>query len=199
MTPVYPPLGPDPKSDQTFLLAILLTQSSRTGRASIRLSANSHHWTGKNPPPGHQSAYLKFWQRHDTSPIVDSVFRAAAWCAAGHSATRRRRPTCLDKNYRERVSIPPLSQVPCASRAAGSARFLADDSFRRRHILRSRSRLLTFETFPTERVPRHRDDTAQNSCWFFEPKFGRNKKEQLRGPARRNVPSVGRDLAGARR
>src|SRR6185437_4184795 len=149
MTLAYPPVGPDPKSDQTFLLAILLTQSRRTGRASTRLSANSHHWTDKNPPPDHQSARPKFWRRYDTSPIADPVFRGAAWGAVGDSATRSKRPTCLDKNYRERVSIPSLSQVPCASRAVDSARFLVNDSFRRRHILRSRSRLLRFETFPT--------------------------------------------------
>src|SRR6266850_1914210 len=178
MTPTHTPRGPDPKSDQTFLLATLLTQSRRPGRASTRLSANSRHWIGKNPPSDHQSAHPKFWRRYDTSPIADPVFRGAAWCAVGPCAARRRRPTCLDKNYRERVSIPPLSQVPCASRAAGSARFLVDDSFRRRHILQSRSRLLRFETFPTDRVPRHRDDIGQNSCRFFEPRFVRNKKEQ---------------------
>src|SRR4029453_17188567 len=176
--PPHPPFGPEPSPDQTFPLATLLTQSRRTGRASTKLSANSHHWIGKNSPPDHQSAHPKFWRRYDTSPIADPVFRGATWCAAGHSAMRRRRPTCQDKNDRERVSIPPLSQAPGASRVVGSARFLVDDSFRRRHILRSRPRLLRFETFPTDRVPRHRDDIAQSSCWSFEQRFGRNKKER---------------------
>src|SRR5262245_9986860 len=123
------------------------------------------------------------------------MFRAAAWCAVGLAATRRRLPACLDKNDRERVLIRRISEDSCATRVASSAQFSAADSFRRRHISRSRSRLLSIETFPNRRVPRHRDGKEQNRRQFFEPKSGRNKKEQLRMPARRDFASVGPNLS----
>src|SRR2546430_2056103 len=91
-----------------------------------------------------------------------------------------------------------MSEVPCASRAADSAPSLVHGNSPRRHTLRSRSRLLGLERFPNHRVLRRRDGTEQNRHRFFAPKFGRNKKEQLRGPARRNFPSVGRDRPARR-
>src|SRR5258705_705349 len=200
MTPTHTPLGPDPKSDQTFLLATLLTQSRRTGRVSTRLSANSHHWIGKNPPSDRQSAHQKFWRRYDTSPIADPMFRGAAWCPIGHSATRRRRPVCPDKNNQARVSSRPMSETPCASRAADWAQSLANDNFLHRRTSRFRSRLLRFEMFPNYCGARHRDGKEQNGRHFFVPEFGRNKKNQsakLQGRPRWNLTLIGRDRARA--
>src|SRR5437879_4251078 len=91
-----------------------------------------------------------------------------------------------------------MSEAPCASRAADSAPSLVHGNSPRRHTLRSRSRLPGLERFPNHRVLRRRDGTEQNRHRFFAPKFGRNKKEQLRGPARRNFPSVGRDRPARR-
>src|SRR4029450_10108469 len=107
-------------------------------------------------------------------------------------------PVCPDKTYQARVSIRPVSEAPCASRAADSARSLVHGNSSRRHTLRSRSRLRDFEIFPNHRVSHHHDGIEKNRRRFFGPKFGRNKKEQLRGPARLNVPSLGRDRRARR-
>src|SRR4029453_9980981 len=106
MPPVYAGFGLGPRPDQIFGLATWLTLSLLAGRASTRLSANNRHWTGKSARPDRRSAHPKYWQRYDTSPIVDPMFCAGRWCAAGRVATPRRLPLCPDKSDPARVSIP---------------------------------------------------------------------------------------------
>src|SRR5438874_13810455 len=97
------------------------------------------------------------------------MFRVATWCAARRAATRKKRPAFPDKNDRERVSIRQMTGASCASRAVNSAQFLTDDSFPRHHILRSRSRLLDFETFPNYPGRLPPDDLEGNFYRIFGP------------------------------
>src|SRR5215208_2357401 len=124
MPPVHSEFGLGPRPDQTFALAILLKRSPRAGRASTRLSANNRHWICKSARPDRRSAHPKYWQRYDTSLIVDPMFRAGTWSAAGRVATPRKLPLCPDKSDRARVSIPPVFEAPCATRGANLAPFL---------------------------------------------------------------------------
>ena len=168
--------------DQTFALATLLMRSLLAGRASTRSCANNRHRTGKSARPDRQSAHPKYWQRYDTSPIVDPMFRAGTWCAAGRVATPRRLPLCPDKSDRARVSIPLGFEAPCATHAANLAPFLGNGNCRRRHTSRSRLLLLHFGTSLKDYGYHRRDGTRRNCGRFLEPGFDRGKKEQSGKP-----------------
>ena len=172
----------DHMRDQTFALTTLLTRSLRTGRASTKLSANNRHWTCKSARPHRQSAHPKYWQRYDTSPIVDPMFRAGTWCAAGRVATPRRSPLCPDRSDRARVSIPPVFQAPCATRGANWAPFLGDGNSQRRYTSRSRLLLLHFGTSLEECGYHRRGGIKRNCHRLLEPGFDRGKKEQSGKP-----------------
>lgn len=172
----------DHMRDQTFALTTLLTRSLRAGRASTRLSANNRHWTCKSARPDRQSAHPKYWQRYDTSPIVDPMFRAGMLCAAGRVAMPRRSPPCPDKSDRARVSIPPAFQVPCATRGANWAPFSGDGNSQRRYTSRSRLLLLHFGTSLEECGHHRRGGTRRNDRRFLEPGLDRGKKEQSGKP-----------------
>ena len=193
MLPVHSRFGLGPRPDQTFALATLLTLSLRAGLASTRLSANNPHWTGKSARPDRQSAHPKYWQRYDTFPIVDPMFRAGTWCAAGRVATPRKLPLCRDKSDRARVSIPPGFEASCATRGANLAPFLGNGNFRRRHTSRSRSLLLHFGTSLKECAYHRRNGTRRNCRRFLEPGFDRGRKEQSGKPriaSRWNCPPL---------
>jgi len=178
MAPCQSKPSSDHLRDQTFALTTLLTRSLRAGRASTRLSANNRHWTCKSARPDRQSAYPKFWQRCDTFPIVDPMFRAGTWCAVGRVATPRRLPLCPDRSDRVRVSIPPVFQAPCATRVANWAPFLGDGNSQRRYTSRSRLLLRHFETSLKECGYHRRGGTRRNCRRSLEPGFDRGKKEQ---------------------
>ena len=182
MAPCRSKPSSDHLRDQTFALTTLLTRSLRAGRASTRLSANNRHWTCKSARPDRQSAHPKYWQRYDTSPIGDPMFRAGTWCAAGRVATPRRLPLCPDKSDRARVSIPPGFEAPCATRGANLAPFLGDGNFQRRYASRSQLLLLHFGTSLKECAYHRRSGTRRNCRRFLEPGFDRGKKGQSGKP-----------------
>ena len=182
MPPVHSGFGLGPRPDQTFALATLWTRSRRAGRASTRLSANNRHWTCKSARPDRRSAYLKYWRRYDTSQIVDPMFRAGKWCAAGPVATPRRLPVCPDKSDRARISIPPVFQAPCASRGANWAPFSGGGSSQRHYTSRSRLLFLHFGTSLEECGYHRRGETRRNYRRFPEPGFDPRKKEQSGKP-----------------
>src|SRR6266480_4348826 len=123
MTPACTVLPPDRSWDQISLSVIWWTKSCRVDRASIKSCADSRHLNGKNLPQHYRFDRPKFLPRRGTSLIVDPMFRAAESCAVGQFSRREKRPTCQDKNNRERAAIPPALPVPSASHEQDLAPF----------------------------------------------------------------------------